>query len=95
MHSWFKKEVGDGVAAYGPSMKVQEIFLGLAKAGVDVSKMAVFSEADHVNNTITLYFTPESTLLAKAFNAVPCEKPEASRDIGLLVGEADNWKHFS
>jgi hypothetical protein len=94
MSYWYYKEVGDGVAAFGPSMKVHELFIQLASKGSDMSKVAVFSEYDHERNIVTLYFTPEAQLLAEGFLASPCEKPMPGKGFGLLVGEMGVWDHF-
>ena len=34
MDTWYSKDLGDGVAAFGPSNKIQDAFLELTKAGV-------------------------------------------------------------
>ena len=95
MASWYSKELGDGVEAYKPTMKIMEAFLSLAKAGHYSPDAAVFSRYDLVTNVVTIYFSPSAELLAQAFVAVPCEKPIPRGDLGLIVGDARAWEvHF-
>ena len=95
MSTWYSKELGDGVAAFGPSSKIQEAFFQLAKAGANVEDIAVFSRYDLETNVVTVYFTPSASLLASAFNASPCENPTPGGGLALLVGDARSWKiHF-
>ena len=57
--------------------------------------MAAFSIMDRQSGTVTWYFTPEASALAKAFGAKSCEKPEPVGGLALAVGDADSWDtHF-
>lgn len=95
MDTWYSKDLGDGVAAFGPSNKIQDAFLALAKAGVYSHDLAVFSIYDLKRNIVTVYFTPSTSILAMAFDAKPCEKPTAKDGFALLVGDARSWEiHF-
>ena len=95
MDSWYSKDLGDGVAAFGPTRKMQEAFIELAKAGVYSHDLAVFSRYDLRRNVVTVYFTPSAQLLAEAFDATPCEKPVPEKGFSLIVGDARSWEiHF-
>ncbi len=95
MSNWYSKDLGDGVAAFGPTSQIQEAFIALAKAGGYSHDLAVFSIYDLKKNIVTVYFTPSAELLAKAFNAEPCEKPTPEKGFALLVGDARSWViHF-
>lgn len=98
MESWYSKDLGDGVAAFGPSNKIQEAFLALAevraRSGQDYSKIAVFSHSDPGARRVTVYFSPNAELLAKAFEAEPCAKPTPTDGFSLLVGDANSWELF-
>ncbi len=98
METWYSKTLGDGVAAFGPSNKIQEAFLALAEArarsGQDYSNIAVFSRYDLRENVVTVYFTPNAELLARAFDAEECEKPTPEPGFGLLVGDANSWSTY-
>jgi len=95
MPTWYKKELGDGVAAYNPSMEVQKLYIQLAATGKDMSKIGIFSATDAETNTIAIYFTPEAEVLANKYDASPSEKPDSSNGISLLVGESTLWaEHF-
>ena len=95
MSAWYCKELGDGVAAFGPTGKIQEAFLALAQVGSIASDLAVFSRYDLESNVVTVYFTPSASLLASAFGATPCEKPSPEGRLSLLVGDGRSWElHF-
>jgi len=95
MSTWYCKKLGDGVAAFGPSTKIQEAFLRLAQSGASVQDVSVFSRYDLDANMVTVYFTPSAATLASAFGAVPCDKPTADKRLGLLVGDGRSWEvHF-
>ena len=94
MTSWHSKELGDGVEAYKPTTEIQEAFLSLVKAGQYSSDAAVFSRYDLETNVVTVYFTPSAELLAKAFVAVPCEKPIPNGNLALIVGDVKAWEVY-
>lgn len=95
MSTWYSKDLGDGVAAFGPSSKIQEAFMELSKAGEYSHDIAVFSIYDLKKNVVSVYFTPSASLLATAFDAKPCEKPTPEDGFALLVGDARSWEiHF-
>lgn len=94
MKNWYRKDVGDGVAAYGPSGKLFEAFEVLAARGLPPN-ISVFSRYDLMKNVVTWWFSPEAQALAQAFGAEPCEKPQPAEGFGLLVGDANAWEgHF-
>lgn len=95
MSSWFKKDMGDGIEAYKPSMILHRKFLGLAVEEELPEGIGVFSVYDIKRNIVTWFFTPETSALAEIFDAEPCEKPVPKKGFGLLVGNATSWKlHF-
>ena len=94
MASWHSKELGNDVEAYKLDTKIQEAYLTLVQAGHYSSDAAVFSRNDLETNVITFYFTPSAELLAKAFGAVPCEKPIPKEGFGLIVGDARVWEVY-
>ncbi len=87
MASWHSKKLGDGVEAFRPTEEVQKAFLTLSMAGQSSFDTAVFSQYDSETNVITIYFTPSAELLARAFGAIPCEKPIPEEGFGLMVGD--------
>lgn len=98
MSTWYSKQLGDGNAAFGPSHIIQEAFFNLsvisAKEGESLSDVAIFSECDLSKNMVTVYFTPNAKILARAFNANPCSKPTPTEMFGLLVGDANSWESY-
>ena len=94
MPKWYRKDVGDGVEALGPTAKLHDAFLALAKSGGVPTDSAVFSRYDLRKNVVTWWFTPEASQVAKAFGASACEKPSPT-DLVFSVGDAHAWKaHF-
>lgn len=98
MDSWQRKDVGDGVAAFQPSMELHKAFFALATARgghIIEQGFGVFSYYDLSENMVTWYFSPEASTLAKMFGASPCEKPSPTPGFGLLAGDARSWEvHF-
>lgn len=93
METWYCKVLGDGAAAFAPSLRIQGMFSPLYAASGQPSSMAVFSRYDREANRVTAYFSPRASRLAALFDAIPCDKP-SSAGIGLLVGDARCWEIF-
>ncbi len=94
MQGWHCKDLGNGVAASAPSMRIQRLFPPMFLEAGRPSDMAVFSRHDRRANTVTVYFSPRALHLAALFEALPCDKP-SSEGIGLLVGAQRSWGiHF-
>jgi hypothetical protein len=93
METWYCKTLGDGVAAFAPSLRIQKMFSPMFAASGQPASMAVFSRHDRKSNAVTAYFSPRTSRLAALFGAMPCDKP-ASEGIGLLVGPARSWEIF-
>jgi hypothetical protein len=55
----------------------------------------VFSTSDIDTETVTVYFSPETQILAKSFSfeTIPCTKPSFN-GLGLVLGDENSWKHF-
>jgi hypothetical protein len=93
MQTWYRKTLGNGVAALAPSRRIQQMFSPMFAASGQPSSMAVFSRHDRKANEVTAYFSPRAARLAALFGAVPCDKPAAD-GIGLLVGDARCWEIY-
>ena len=93
MSTWYSINLGDGIAAYEPSSKIQEAFTPFFIAAGCPHDMAVFSRYDLKENIVTAYFSPSAYEIARLFNATPCEKPSRHR-LGLLIGDVRVWDIF-
>lgn len=93
MDQWHAKTLGDGAAAFAPSLRIQEMFLPMFAETGQPSNMAVFTRHDRQANEVTAYFSPGAWRLAVLFGAKPCEKPSGD-GMGLLVGDARCWTIF-
>lgn len=82
--------------AYQPTRRIQETWtaatFAAARVGVIDETSAIFSVGG--GESVTVYFSPSTELIARAFGATPCEKPPGDR-IGLLAGDGRAWDiHF-
>ena len=93
METWRSKALGDGDAAFAPSIRIQELFFPMFRASGQPSNMAVFSHYDRRANVVTAYFSPGASRLAAFFDAKPCAKP-SGEGIGLLVGNSRCWEIY-
>ena len=96
MSTWYAVELGDGIQAYEPSHRIQELFTPIFVAAGCPFDMAVFSRYDFDKNIVTAYFSPSAHEVAKLFKATPCEKPSRySPDrLALLIGDVRCWDIF-
>jgi hypothetical protein len=91
MSTWYSLELGDGVAAYNPTMAIMHAFTPVFAAADTPIDMALFSRTE--NNVVKIYFTHRASDFGKTVGAVPCEKP-IREGIALLVGDHRAWEHF-
>jgi hypothetical protein len=66
VETWYRKTLGDGVAASAPSLRIQRLFPPLFAASGQPSSMAVFARHDREANRVTAYFSPRAAELAAA-----------------------------
>ena len=90
MSSWYSLDLGDGVEAAAPSLRVQEIFENFFSANGLPKDMAVFIEYNLDNHTTTLYVSPAAKSVALAIGASRCEKPSPEQ-LTMLHGRQDGW----
>jgi hypothetical protein len=90
METWYRKTLGDGVAASAPSLRIQRLFPSMFAESGQPSSMAVFARHDRKADEVTAYFSPRAVGLAALFGAIPCDKP-SGEGIGLLVGDSRSW----
>lgn len=65
----------------------QAMFMVAAKAGQELTHLAVFSRANPGATNVTLYFAPGAKAIGAALGASPCERPNRER-LTLLAGDA-------
>lgn len=87
MTTWYSKHLGNGRDALAPSSEIMKAFLSMFAAAGGPHDMAVFSHSDVGAQNVTVYFSPKTELLAKQFNATPCEQPKKQKCLGLLCGD--------
>lgn len=88
--TWFCLDLGNGMDAYAPTQRVQAAFMAVFLREPAGSGRAVFSRHNSRDDSLQVYFTPETADIARQFNARPCPKPStADGRISLLAGDAD------
>ncbi|OGA99708.1 MAG: hypothetical protein A3E79_14175 [Burkholderiales bacterium RIFCSPHIGHO2_12_FULL_61_11] len=93
MHTWFSKQLGDGILAYALKDHIQAIFPPLFAAAARPVDMAVFTRHElegRLQCEVVAYFSPAAEVIARQMDAQACEKP-ASAELDLLVGESSCW----
>ncbi len=93
MDTWYSVGLGDGITATTPTDEVKEAFMKSFNAAGKPSNMAVFTRFEsegRLQCDVIAYFSPAAQDVAKAFEALPCEKPVRS-GLGLLAGDEHAW----
>lgn len=93
MHTWFLKQLGDGVLAYAPKDLIRDMFPPLFAAAGRPADMAVFTRHElegRLQCEVVAYFSPAAEALARQLDAHACEKPSRA-ELDLLAGEPDCW----
>ena len=91
--TWYCVSLGDGIMAGTPSAEIEEKFMPAYIAAGKPPEMAVFTRPESEGRLyceVIAYFSPAAAGVAKAFNALPCEKP-ARFGLGLLAGDDRCW----
>lgn len=93
MHTWFAKQLGDGVLAYAPKAQIQDLFPALFAAAGRPAAMAVFTRHElegRLQCEVVAYFSPAAEVIARQVDAQACEKPFRA-ELDLLAGEPGCW----
>lgn len=92
---WYYATLLERNGAYETCQKIRKTFADVSKS-IGVSKYAaIFSSSDIAQQSVTVYFSPPTSMLAKAFGASPCEKPTLRNNLTLLAGVPQSWGiHF-
>ncbi|MEJ8569153.1 hypothetical protein [Elongatibacter sediminis] len=92
MKTWHRLDLEDALMAQPRLEDVRAAYAAPAQAGENRPSGAVFARYDSPGSlhcTVTLFFTPEATALARRCGAQPCEQPP-HRNLELLAGAAEN-----
>lgn len=92
MGHWHSKSLGDGMWADIPSEEIKQRFQPLFESARTPIEMAVFTrhEEGSLHCEWIAYFSPAAAEVAKAVEAVPCEKP-IREGLNLLAGSDECW----
>lgn len=91
--TWFTLDLGDGLTASEPLDRIEDLFrIEYLRAGRP-TEMAVFishQSEGRLHCEVFAYFSPAAAALAKALDAVPCERP-SPEVLRLFAGAGDAW----
>ena len=93
--NWHHKNIGKTANSIPPSMDILKAYMNFILLHGDKTGAAIYSMSDLESNSVTIYFSPEASELATAFEATPCEKPQASSRLSRIAGhDKDGRSHF-
>lgn len=93
MNYWFTSNLGDAMLSGESLERIKEIFLAEYATNDSVKERALFVRHEsegRLHCELIVYFSPATVRVAKAVNAIPCNKPCAN-GLGLLVGSEESW----
>lgn len=93
MRNWFLKNLGDAMLACEPLGHLEKCFLSTYANADSPNEMAVFIRHEsegRLHCEVKVYFSPASVVVAREFDAEPCEKPSLD-NLSLLAGSEDSW----
>lgn len=92
---WYSLYLGDGVAAYRPTIQISDAFFQYIMRVGHRPEAAIFNgtrRSDDGRRHIILYFSPAASAFAKAVKgSEPCEKPHRE-GLALQAGDARAWE---
>lgn len=93
MRNWFFKNLGDAMLATEPLDQIKAAFLSDYEKAGRPADMAVFTRHEsegRLHCEVKVYLSPASISVARAINAIPCERP-APDNLSLLAGTDNCW----
>lgn len=93
MGIWYTKNLGDAMLAGESLDHLKALFLSLYERANNPKDMAAFFRYEsegQLHCEVKVFFSPASALVAKAYDAVPCETPSPN-GLGLLAGSEESW----
>jgi len=96
MSNWFTRNLGDAMLAAESLDHIKTLFLSEYEKANSPKEMAVFIRHEsegRLHCEVKVYFSPATTIVAEAVDAVPCKKP-SSDGLSLLTGSEESWSDF-
>ena len=81
MNQWHVLQMKRGDSA---SIEYSIINDAVAMVSNGIEPLPVYTNPDHLNEDVFIYFPPESYLLAKKYNASPCDSQDRDR-LGAII----------
>lgn len=94
MKTWFKVNLGDAMFASDKLSQIEKMILAEHQKTNHAKEIATFIRHESegcLHCQVMIYFSPKSSLVAKAFNATSCAKP-SNIDLSLFVGCKKSWQ---
>jgi hypothetical protein len=94
MENWFTINLGDALIAEQYLEQIKKLFYSKYRDADEPEEMAVFLRHEsegRIHCEACVYFSPAAASLAKAMEAVPCNKP-ANEGLSLLAGSESAWR---
>ena len=93
MSVWYTINLGDAMLEGDSLDRIKAIFLSEYEKVPGCKDMAVFVRHDsegRLHCEVTVYFSPASVIVAKAVDAIPCNRPSPD-GLGSLAGSEQCW----
>lgn len=93
MNCWFASNLGDAMLAGESLEHIKELFLAVNESGNSSKEQALFIRHEsegRLHCEVKVYFSPAAAFVAKAVNALPCNKP-CPDGLSLLAGSEESW----
>ena len=93
MNCWFASNLGDAMLAGESLEHIKELFLAVYESGNSSKEQALFIRHEsegRLHCEVKVYFSPAAAFVAKAVNALSCNKP-CPDGLSLLAGSEESW----
>ncbi len=93
MSVWFSCSLGDALLTGASLEHIKALFLSEYEQAERPETMAVFYRHEsegRLHCEVKVYFSPKTSVVAKAAKAVPCSKPSYD-GLSLLAGPLEAW----
>jgi hypothetical protein len=92
MNTWYSKHLGTFRTAFGALNEIQQAFIACYMASGRSNGVAVFVKYHPDQDSVTVYLTPESNVLAGKLDAVACTAPATGAT--LVIGDRDAYERY-
>jgi hypothetical protein len=91
MGTWRRLILHDGIHGFGQTDELRDAFIEAFLEAGEPAEMAVFRRHDVEKGVTILLFSPGAARFAERWYAAPCDRPDTSRGLALLLGDESAW----